>query len=241
MKSLLTAELYKLKQSKPVIGLLVLAFVIPTYVIPFVRRGRAYSTASEETLRWAAAVFMNVNYIIAGIFIGLVITSEFQNGLIRNVICMGNSRVQIYLSRLFSASVITVAIFIVYSFSKIVLIGFMEGFAGLDWVVISKYGMVFLPYYLAVAATFTLFAFVSKKSGITVALCFIYTMFIFHSPSLLDVRFLPQFFIYTYFVGTHLDFHRDFTYLLHGAAVSVAHMVIVTVFGGVVFIKSDIK
>jgi len=197
VKSLLAAEIYKLKQSRLAVGLLLLTFVVPTYVIPFIRSDRAYGTTSEETMRWAAAVFMNLNYILAGIFMGLVITSEFQNGLIRNAVCMGKSRVQIYQSRLFSASVITLAIFISYSLSKVMFVGFIEGFANLNWVAIGKYGAVFIPYNLAIAATFTFFAFIGKKSGVAVALCLIYTMFIFHSPSLLYVPFIPQFYIYT--------------------------------------------
>ncbi|MCL2605620.1 MAG: ABC transporter permease [Defluviitaleaceae bacterium] len=240
MKSLLVTEIHKLKQSKPVIGLLLLAFVMSVYVIPFINADRERGVDPIITMREAMTLFTVIHYILVGIFTGLVIGSEFENGLIRNALCLGKGRIPIYLSRFFSVSVLSVAVFTLYSVSKVFLIGYAEGFANLDWTTIIKYWVVLLPYYLAVAAAFTFFAFVARHSGVAVTLCIAYTILIFLLPGPYDAWFIPQFYVFAY-GSPHPIFNRDFSHLLNGISVSAVHIAGFIFLGCNIFIKAEVK
>jgi len=240
VKSLLVAEMYKLKQSKPVIGLLLLALAMSAYVIPFIYGDRVRGVEPAITMRESLTLFTVIHYLLVGIFVGVAIGGEFENGLIRNALCLGKNKIEVYIARLFSASFLAVVVFTLYSISKIIFIGYMEGFAGFNWATIGGYWVVFLPYYLAVSAAFTFFAFIAKHSGVAVTLCMAYTLLIFLLPGPFDVRFIPQFYIFSY-GSPHPVYNRDFSHLISGIPVSVLHIIGFTLVGCHLFVKSEIK
>ena len=165
MKNLLRAEIYKLKQSKLAMGFLLLGFAMSLFIIYGIFWDRANGAYTPNNLREGIMLSTIIHYVLVGIFTALVVAGEFENGLIRNALCLGKSRVKIYLSRLFSVSLLSLVMFTLYSMGVLIIVGCMEGFASINWLTTLTYWLILLPYYLAVAATFTLIAFVAKQSA----------------------------------------------------------------------------
>ena len=245
MTTLISAEIYKLKQTKFVTGLLIISAIFALFLILYTFNTQVLPHRSLRLLLREATAFASIIHgIFAGLFIGLCIASEFNRGLIRNAICLGKSRIFIYLSRLFSASLLIIIFLAIFIIPANIIYGLSEGFSNIIWIDMGMDFMLFFSHYLALAAIFTFFAFISKSPGATTAFSAIYILMLHlihpvilgNEPAIF--RFSPLYNIYHFISHIHSP---DVSFIISGMAVNIGHIVVLTIIGVLVFIKSEIK
>jgi ABC-2 type transport system permease protein len=196
----------------------------------------AYALSSISSLYGMAVV----------IFSGLFISTEFSQGTIRNALCVGVSRVKIYLSKLFvNASVLAICM-IVSVIAFIASFTLMYGFGERDGFIINTitvFGMQLL-YHLTYAGIGCLFAFLIPNIAFSVASGIIFVVLqgvLVEICSAFDVLnwiapLIPQ-----YYVTRLNDTFHNASFLINGAVVSVVFIAVTAFLGCILFRRQDIK
>ncbi|MDR1533056.1 MAG: ABC transporter permease [Clostridiales bacterium] len=172
MTTLLSAEKYKLLRSRAlyvILGCLGAIFAFSLWKA--VTDG--YVTLGKDGVYAPAAMdFIFTLWFPA--FIGFFAAMEFQNGTIRNILCLGKSRLMVYLSKL-AAVYAGVAVMILFV-SAAATAGYSAAF-GFGDIALEEYAASFLRAFLlqivcfsALASVFTMFAFISGTPIMTVIL-----------------------------------------------------------------------
>ncbi|MDR2803656.1 MAG: ABC transporter permease [Treponema sp.] len=261
MTTIINAEFYKLKFN---IGLklLPLAAVIMALVtvgfMLFVSggatvEGEAFTVTDvfgfEPAGRLGAgalATLSNLYGFIAAVFAGLFISTEFSQGTIRNALCVGVSRTNVYLSKL-SVSAVLLALCMFLSCMTFiagftVTYGFGNG-AGFLRDTLTVLFMQFL-YHFTYAGIGCLLAFLIPNIVMTVAIGIIIVVasgILVEICSAFDVLngiapFIPQYYV----TRLNSELHNPL-FLAMGAAVSIGFVTLTALIGCVLFNRQDIK
>lgn len=247
MTTLISAEWYKMLRDKALA--VILAGVTAQTLILVLEQ---YFKTEEPSILGQFGVMAPVDtsillqvWLIA--FIGYFIASEFQNGTMRNILALGKNRTHVYLSKLLSASI---AMVVIYATASIIATAGFSAVAGFGDMTSNEFWRFFTwnfsmqtLYHLTFAATFTMFAFLSRSLGMTILLGIGYWIVKMFLPFFLStvglafaVEYLPD-----YYIGAFEQLSGDPAFITKGITVSAAYIVITSIIGCIVFNKSDIR
>lgn len=247
MKQLIQAEWYKIQRNKTLVYLCLAIIGIKIFsLISAYALKKNIGTGQEGVLQIGDAF----NAIWIGAFSAFFIASEFQNGSIRNVLSLGKNRMHV-----FGAKVIAVIIAIM------IMLFVMAVTQTIGQTLVNEYGSMtigaFIPffffnffnmviYHLPYAGFFTLFAFLTKKPGLTILLAFGYEFIILALGAILEnypdknlkpyLRWFPQ-----YYYTKIEDFLGNWEFMLNGYVVSLVFTLVPILIGIYKFKKTDIK
>jgi ABC-2 type transport system permease protein len=177
MTSIISADFFKLRKNIALWLLPVAAIVATLVTAVFIRfsdgatiEGGGEVVSAQDIFGFDTSGSVGVNamstisqlYAILGvIFAGLFISNEYSNGTIRNALCIGKSRVQVYLSKLLTACgmmlIVTFSSLVAFIGSLTLLYGFGDG-TGFFTHTLQTFAMQ-LIYHLVFAALACMLAF----------------------------------------------------------------------------------
>jgi ABC-2 type transport system permease protein len=260
MSSIISADFYKLRKNIAA-WLLPAAAIVATLVTAIfiyfidhgltVEGGMAVSASDVFGLNpsgsagvYALASISSVFAVLAVVFAGLFVSNEFATGTIRNALCIGKSRVRVYLSKLLVGGVMLLVTMLAATIVFVVAFTLMYGFGNgalLDG--LQVFGLQFL-YHLPYAALACMLAFLIQNNVFAVSVGIFCTII---SGTLVDIfmafdglgwlaRLIPNFYI------TRLaDNLSDVGFIVQSVVACVAFVVVSAVIGCLVFKRRDIK
>lgn len=194
----------------------------------------------------ALSSISNLYAILAVVFSGLFISSEFTNGTIRNALCIGKSRTGIYLSKLLSGAVMLLGTMAVSLAAFIGLFTVMYGFGDGSGFLIETLKVFALQYllHMTFAAVAFMLAFLIQNIVFSVAVGIFWTVI---SGVLTDIltafdglsffaRIMPN-----YYITRLAENIGDGSFVLMSIVVSVIWIGVTAVIGCAVFSRRDIK
>ena len=247
MKQLIQAEWYKIQRTKTLGYLCLAIFGVKTIsLISAFALKKNIGFGQEGVLKIGDAF----SAIWIGAFAGFFIASEFQNGTIRNVLSLGKNRMYVFLAKVIAVIIAIVVMLFVMAITQTI-----------GQTVANKFGSmtigVFIPYFffnffnmviyhLPYAGFFTMFAFMSRKPGLTILLAFGYETVILtiggmlqNYPAMNLKPFLSWFPPYYY---TKIDeFLGNWTFITNGYIVSIVFTLVPILIGIYKFKNTDIK
>lgn len=246
MKMLISAEWYKLFHNK------VLLFIIGGVIAQTLLVIALYHTANRPLGPGQTGIMMLVNtslfsqiWILA--FVAYFISSEFQNGAMRNILALGKDRTHVYISKLFSTCFATSLILIIVAIVSTVGLTAFYGFGDMNFSEFLRYFtttffMQFM-YHLPHAAVFLTVAFLSRSLGMTLMLGIGYWIVNANVPSILralnvvsTIEYFPD-----YYISRFASLHSDPRFITDGFIVSAVYILIAGIVSCIVFKKSDVK
>ena len=249
MNTLILAEWYKILHSKT-LGLILIGVAALTSleILSSYLMQETHVLGQNSIIKLGEGMSMHALWIAA--FAGFFIASEFQNGTIRNVIALGKDRTHILLSKIFSACIAVVAILAINGIVAIIGLTAAFGFGDMTIGEFSRLSVwsffMQVIYHSTYAAVFTMLAFLSKNSGMTILLCVVYEIATLAIGGFLNnfpgdslsfaLQFFPQ-----YYASEIDDFGFNLTFIVNGIIISVVYLVASSMIGSVAFKKSDIK
>ncbi|WP_127529506.1 ABC transporter permease [Paenibacillus kobensis] len=246
MTTLLSAEWYKLWRGKVLhVILLCITAQISLQVFAEFYGGDSPMQGQYGVTMPAGMSFMMQLWFSA--FVGYFIASEFPNGTMRNSLALGKYRTYVYVSKLFAACVAVAVIYLVSSIVATVGFSLAFGFGDMSLLEFARffswnYGMQVL-FHWGFAALLTLIAFISRSPIMTVLVNLAYVIGMLALPTFLTA--LGYFDVYKCFPDYYVMFFEnlsgDSAFIIHGAAMSVAYLVITCIIGCIVFKRTDIK
>ncbi|MDR1147105.1 MAG: ABC transporter permease [Spirochaetaceae bacterium] len=194
----------------------------------------------------ALATLSNLYSILAVVFAGLFISTEFTQGTIRNAICVGVSRMQIYLSKLTVCAAMLALCMFLSTAAFIITFTIMYGFgnsAGFLQETITVFLMQFL-YHFTYTGISCLLAFLIPNIVITVAAGIIVVIFsglLVEICTAFDVLngiapFIPQ-----YYVNHLNDELHNPLFLAMSVVATITFVVVTVIVGCSLFRRQDIK
>jgi ABC-2 type transport system permease protein len=247
MKHLIQAEWYKIQRNKTLRYLCIAIFVVNSISV-------ISSVIVKNTSSWGQSGVLKIgssmNAIWFGAFAGFFIASEFQNGSIRNALSLGKNRVHVFMAKVIAMLIaITIMLFVLaVSFTVCFTItsefGTMSPGEFIPYFIVNFFNevMFHLPY----AGFFTMFAFLTKKPGLTILLSFGYEFSLLATGAILenypgkDIKFLLQYFPQYYY--TKIDeFLSNWQFITNGYWVCLGFTFIPILIGIYNFKNSDIK
>ncbi|MDR1101069.1 MAG: ABC transporter permease [Clostridiales bacterium] len=195
---------------------------------------------------YALSSISNLFAILAVVFSGLFISSEFAGGTIRNAICIGKSRIKVYLSKLVMCGIMLLIIMLAAAVGFIVIFTVMYGFgdgSGFLADSLKVFGLQFL-YHLTYASLACMLAFLIQNIVTSVSVGIFCTIF---SGVLTDVftafdglgwlaRFMPN-----YYITRLLDNVTNMGFIIQSIAACVMFIAITSIIGCSVFKERDIN
>lgn len=246
MKKLISAEWYKLFHNK------VLLFILGGVAAQTLLVIALYHSADRPLGPGETGITMLVNtslfsqiWILA--FVGYFISSEFQNGAMRNILGLGKERMHVYISKLFSTFFATFTILAVTAVVATLGLTALYGFGEMHFTeFLSYFTSTFfmqLIYHLPHAAVFLMLAFLSRSLGMTLMLGIGYWIVNANVPSILraltvvsTIEYFPD-----YYISRYASLHSDPTFITNGYMVSAAYILIAAIVSCIVFKKTDVK
>ncbi|MCM3745867.1 ABC transporter permease [Paenibacillus pasadenensis] len=185
MFNLLTAEKIKLLRSKKVWIVLGLFVIIPIYQA-LESKSSSLKQVLETVVNGATGILMMEKngfaiLLIVSAFISFFIGEEFQNGTIRNVLSLGRSRTQYYLTKLAVASLLAVVGILIMTALGIVTYTSLHGFGEVAGIhdyfsyAFKAFGTLLLLI-LANVSIYVMISFQSKSSAVSLIWSFLYTI-----------------------------------------------------------------
>ena len=190
MLNLLTAERIKLLRSKKLWIVISILILLPIYQVVnskiSVNYGSDLVQAKDTVINGATGILMmekngfTILFVICA-FISFFIGEEFQNGTIRNALSLGRSRTHYYLSKLVTASllslvgVIIMTILGVIGFSVVFGFGEVAGITNYLSYATKTFGTLYLLI-LANVSIYVMIGFLTKNIGISLVWSFLYTI-----------------------------------------------------------------
>lgn len=254
MNALVRAEWYKLRRSKALglilVGVAVLAVTdaVSAYLLQDtpVRGHNAVSALSDQS---------SMLSLLIAAFVGFFVASEFQNGSIRNVLALGKGRVAVAIAKLLAVCIAIAAMFAVLSVVATVAFTVARGFGDQTapeflWFFAAML-LLQLAYQLPQAAVFTMFALLSRNTGITILCSIGYVIAVLALGGFLNaypggalkpgLRLFPQYYVSELYL-TELDtLNLDPSFLLSGFLVSALYFAVACLIAFAVFRRSDVK
>jgi ABC-2 type transport system permease protein len=184
--------------------------------------------------------------ILAVVFSGLFISNEFVNGTIRNSLCIGKSRVGVYLSKLLSSAFMLLVIMVVSLAAFILSFSIMYGFGdggGFFLDTLKVFGLQFL-YHMTFAAVACMLAFLIQNIVFSVAAGIFWAMI---SGVLTDVFTAFDglgFFAWlmpNYYITRIAENLNNSAFIAQSIVVSMMFIAVTAIVGCVVFRRRDIK
>lgn len=259
MIRLLKAELIKLSKRK--ILWIVLAFFILVPIFQAfslhseMQSGKEIRQVIETVINGASAVLtakknsFAILFVMAA-FVCFLICEEFQTGTIRNALVLGESRTNYFLSKFIVVSSVLLVGYVLMTLSGLAVYTSLFGFGAVSG--ISDYGVwaaktllvVFLLLWASVAINAAI-CFVARNIGISIILCFLYTVVSTFAPGLLPKNdigiFLTRCFTNGYLSAVDFTQTGWSSLYLSILLASVGTLFVFTVAGIVCFKKMDIK
>jgi ABC-2 type transport system permease protein len=247
MKQLIQAEWYKIKRSKTLRYLCIAIFVVNSIsAVSSVIVKKIFFTGQIGVLQ----IGSSMNAIWFGAFAGFFIASEFQNGSIRNVLALGKNRTHVFMAKVI-AMVIAITIMLLVLAVSLTLcytitseFGTMSPGTYIPYFILNFFNE--LIFHLPYAGFFTLFAFLTKKAGLTILLSFGYEFLLLSIGAVLqnysgkNLTFLLQYFPQYYYTKIN-EFLGNWQFITNGYWVSFGFTLIPVLIGIYHFKKSDIK
>jgi ABC-2 type transport system permease protein len=212
MMNLISAEIYKLLRSRAFYVLMIVVFALAALtgigflVVPAEFLERAYGGLPVEAGLMPFAVVkhtMQLMVICLGVFAGVQISAEFDNGTIRNPIAVGRRRIDYFIGKLV-ASFIASFIFVVTTMAVVTVIILLR----IDWVTpfdakyvwdLFKFIIANTFVLLAYSQIFTMLAFLLRNLGGTIGIAVTFTILegalanvLVNSKKLEDYQFLKE-------------------------------------------------
>ncbi|MEZ4824991.1 MAG: ABC transporter permease [Bacteroidia bacterium] len=247
MKDLLKAELYKLSKSRTLFYLMLLLFVTNTLGIITSKLLKNHVLQGQDGIFQAGT---SVNAMWFGAFAGFFIASEFQNGGIRNALALGKNRAGVFMAKIFSMTIcITALLFVIVLVQTIgnsIVNGYGDMPVGEFVVFFLKTFIHIIMFHLPYAGFFTMFAFLTQKSGFTILLSFCYEAILlvcggfFENYKGQNLKPLLQFFPQYYYtkIDNNLTNHQFF---VDGYLVCLLYFFVPVIISIFLFRKMDIK
>lgn len=219
MLNLLTAERIKLFRSKKFWIVISILILLPIYQVVnskiSVNYGSDLVQAKDTVINGATGILMmekngfTILFVISA-FISFFIGEEFQNGTIRNALSLGRSRTHYYLSKLVTASLLSLVGVIIMT--ALGMIGFSGVFGFGEVAEITNYfsyaTKTFSTLYLLILANvsvYVMIGFLTKNIGISLVWSFLYTiMTAFVPPVFLQTEHFKQ--VTFWFTETFLNY-----------------------------------
>jgi len=190
MLNLLTAERIKLFRSKKLWIVLSILSLLPIYQVAnsrlAVHYGTKLSQAIDTVINGATGILMMEKnaltvLLVMSAFISFFIGEEFQHGTIRNALSLGRSRTHYYLSKLATASLLTlVGVTLLTALGMIgysVVFGFGEAAGIRNYVSFAVQSFCTLTLLiLANVSIYVMISFLTKSSSISLIWSFLYTI-----------------------------------------------------------------
>jgi ABC-2 type transport system permease protein len=188
-------------------------------------------------------------------FVGFFIAAEFPTGAVRNVLALGNDRTAVLFAKLASACLGVVAIFAAVSLVATVGYSLALGFGDSSIAVfLGRFAAVFVLqvfFHLPQAAVFTMFALLSRSTGMTILLSIGYVIAVLATGGFLNafpggslrggLQWFPEYYISKLLSAASNELNLDAAFLLPGLAVCAAYCFAATLIAGIAFRRSDVK
>lgn len=212
MMNLISAEVYKLMRSRAFYTLLIVVFVLAALtaigflVVPDDFLERAYGGLPVEAGLMPFAVLkhtMQLMVICLGVFAGVQISAEFDNGTIRNPIAVGRRRVDYFVGKLITSLIAS----FIFVFTTMITVTAIILFR-VDWITtfdvkyvwdVFEFGLANTFVLLAYSQLFTMLAFLLRNLGGTIGIAVTFTILegalanvLVHSKKLADYEFLKE-------------------------------------------------
>ena len=247
MKQLIQAEWYKIQRSKTLRYLCIAIFV-----------GNFISVISsvivKGTFVWGQRGVLQIgssmNAIWFGAFAGFFIASEFQNGSIRNVLSIGKNRVHVFMAKVIAMLIAITIMLFVLALSLTICFTITSEFGTMGVVAYIPYFMLNffneLIFHLPYAGFFTMFAFLTKKPGLTILLAFGYEFSLLATGAILqnypdkNLKSLLQYFPQYYYTKIE-EFLVNWQFITNGYLVCLGYTFVPILIGIYYFKNSDIK
>lgn len=222
MLNLLTAEKIKLLRSRKLWIVLGIMALLPVYQVAnslmAVHSGVELVQSVDTVINGATGILMMEKnaltvLLVISAFISFFVGEEFQNGTIRNALSLGRSRAQYYLSKLVTATLLSLVGVILLtalgmmSFSIAFGFGEAAGISGYFSYAIQAFVTLYLLI-LANVSIYLMISFLTKNSGISLVWTFLYTILIgFGAPIFQQTEHFKQL---TYWFSESYLFYSDF-------------------------------
>lgn len=246
MKTLIAAEWYKLLHGK-VLFIILLGTVAQTllFQILYVLANRPQGPGQLGFMVLAnTSLFLQI-WLLG--FVGYFVSSEFQNGTMRNILALGKSRTQVYVSKLLSVCIAIFTICVVITIVQAVWLTVINGFGTMplnEFLNISAltFSMQLL-YHLTFAAVFTLIAFLSRSMGMTLMLGIGYWIVLMNGPAVLSALHMAFAINYSpdHYIATFAALNGQPGFISMSIIISLIYIIVSTIIGCLIFRKSDMK
>jgi ABC-2 type transport system permease protein len=245
MTTLIFAEWYKLLRSK-VLAIILVGVTAQTVIQVLANYNYTKPILGQFGVFAPAGLsFLLQVWLLA--FVGYFVTSEFQNGTMRNMLALGKSRMHVYLSKLVSNFIALAAIYTTIILVATVGFSSVSGFGDMPldkfWRFFTWSFFMQLLYHFIFAAIFTMFAFVSRSLGMTIFLGLGYLIIMIFFPGVLRnmgissaIEYFPDYYIYEF--GS---LSGDPAFVTKGMLISVVYIAITSIIGCITFQKVDVK
>ncbi|MCL2783319.1 MAG: ABC transporter permease [Propionibacteriaceae bacterium] len=265
MRSILTADFYKLIRSKAfwicaAVGIVVAILMVVALNADIARslargansRGYAQAQAMQAAASavWAIPQFLSQSFIVllAGIFSAIFITAEFSDGTIKNTLSRGAERISVFASKFVTCTVASLFIFITSIAALLVAGSIVWGFDPQGAATAGGFaGMIALQALLMVgfAALFTFLGETIRSTGGAIATAIIATMMVSTLLGALNALFNTTIDLTQYWLGgavsTLATTSPAASDVVRGVVVAVVWGVVSLVLGGWLFRKRDVK
>lgn len=247
MKQLIKAEWYKIQRNST-LGYLCLA-IFSIKIISMIGE-----SALKKNIGFGQDGVLQIGdsltAIWIGAFAGFFIASEFQNGSIRNVLSLGKNRMYVFLAKIISMVIAIIIMHLILAMMQTIGHTIVKGFgpmsigAFIPFFLFNFFNM--LIYHLPYAGFFTLFAFLTRKPGLTILLAFGYEFTILAIGGILqsypnkDLRSFLSWFPQYYYTKAE-EFLGNPEFITNGYAVSMVFTIVPILLGIYKFNKTDIK
>ena len=247
MRHLLTVERFKIVRSKIFYGILA---CLGVFMFFFVIGLHADHPPMGAQGMFTPARFDILLTVWFPLFIAYFVAMEFQHKTINDALCLGKTRVQVYLAKLFfvlcAVAVMVLAIMVGTTLGLTIRFGFGE-VEGLFYVRHFLQALVLQTFFqFGVAALFLMIAFMVRTPTMTVILGVGYTLGTWFAGQMLrNLLFGGRFAFLTEFLPGlfHMDAitRNDTGGIIYGGIVSILWIVATTFIGCMVFKRTDLK
>lgn len=251
MLNLLRSDFYKLRRSKSFfICLGMLAAIVAYIIIDFSSSAHIKEELSPSTFHWIYMFFYERSFLpyfiplFQAIFITMLITSEYNNGTIKDPVSLGFSRIEIYISKLITVSVGSILMMLVAIFSIVItsifVFGIYGSFSMYDLLLIVRMFFIQTLLYAAYGSLFLMIAFLIKNIGGTMAFGIFFSLILGSLGSVVGDSKWGRILLFMNFSSTAMP-HPQAVDMRIAIVVALSYLILCLSIGGFTFKKQDIK
>ena len=251
MLNLLAADFYKLRRCKSFyICLGILAAVVAYIIIDFGSSSHMKEQLSPNTFHWIYMIFKEKAFlpyfmpVLQAIFITMLITSEYNMGIIKDSVSLGFSRTKIYMSKLITISVGSIfMMFIAILFTVITstfVFGIYGSFSMSDLLLACRMISIQALLYTAYGSIFLMIAVLIKNIGGTMAFTIFSSLILGSLSSIIGNSYVGRILLLMNFSPVAMP-HPQVKDIWIAIAAALAYLILCSGVGGFTFKKQDIK